>query len=159
MMFTTNHSGSEGITLPDIPSTIPTMRQRSLRLPSATLDALDGLAAERGQSANALAGRLIEEGLRTERHPLIAFRHGEGGRRPALLGSRLDVWQVVETVRENGGSVAGTAAYLAQPEIKVQAALRYYAEYRNEIDAWARRMHEIADAEERAFSTSATSSA
>lgn len=143
----------------DKQSDISTMRQRSLRLPSATLQALDALAAERGQSANALAGRLIEEGLRTERHPLIAYRHGEAGRRPALLGSRLDVWQVIDVVAENRGSVADAAAYLGQPEIKVQAALRYYAEYHDEIDAWARRMREIADAEQRAFSTGAASSA
>jgi uncharacterized protein (DUF433 family) len=134
----------------------PTMRQRSLRLPAATLEALDRLAAERGQSANALASRLIEQGLRTERHPLISFRDGEAGRRPALLGSRLDVWQVVDIVRENGGSVAEAAQHLGQPEIKIQAALRYYAEYREEVDAWAQRMREIADAEERAFSASAS---
>ncbi len=143
----------------DKQSDIPTMRQRSLRLPSATLQALDELAAERGQSANALAARLIEEGLRSERHPLIAYRHGAAGRRPALVGSRVDVWQVVDVVAENGGSVAEAAAYLGQPEIKVRAALRYYAEYRDEIDAWARRMREIADAEQRAFSTGAASSA
>lgn len=132
----------------------PNMRQRSLRLPAATLEALDRLAAERGQSANALASRLIEQGLRTERHPLISFREGEAGRRPALLGSRLDVWQVVDIVRENGRSVAEAAQHLGQPEIKIQAALRYYTEYRDEVDAWAQRMREIADAEERAFSAS-----
>ncbi len=137
--------------MPDDTSGSPTMRQRSLRIPAASLEALDRLAAERGQSANALAARLIEEGLRTERHPLITFRQGAAGRRPALLGTRLDVWQVVDIVGENDDSVAQAAEYLVQPEIKIQAALRYYAEYRDEVDAWAQRMREAAAREERAF--------
>ena len=127
------------------------MRQRSLRLPAASLDTLDRLAAERGQSANALAARLIEEGLRTERHPLIAFREEAAGRRPALLGTRLDVWRVVDIVRENDGSIEQTAEYLTQPELKIQAALRYYAEYRDEVDAWAQRIRAITAREEHAF--------
>lgn len=137
--------------MPDDTSGSPTMRQRSLRIPAASLEALDRLAAERGQSANALAARLIEEGLRTERHPLITFRQGAAGRRPALLGTRLDVWQVVDIVGENDDSVAQAAEYLVQPEIKIQAALRYYAEYRDEVDAWAQLMREGAAREERAF--------
>lgn len=132
------------------------MRQRSLRLPAASLDTLDRLAAERGQSANALAARLIEEGLRTERHPLVAFREEAAGRRPALLGTRLDVWRVVDVVRENGGSVTDAAEYLAQPEIKIRAALRYYADYPAEVDAWAQRMRAIAEREEQAFGADAS---
>src|SRR4051812_1080184 len=79
--------------------------QRSFRLPAATLERLDARARERGQSANTLAARLIEEGLRTEEHPLVYFRDGAAGRRPAMLGTRLDVWQVVETLRAHDGSV------------------------------------------------------
>jgi uncharacterized protein (DUF433 family) len=113
------------------------MRRRSLRLPSDTLDRLDRLAQQRGQSADTVAARLIEEGLRTERHPLIYFRDAAAGRRPALLGTRLDVWQVIDTVRVHDGSVAEAAGYLSQPEVKISAAVRYYDEYRDEIDAWS----------------------
>jgi len=45
----------------------------------------------------ALAERYIEEGLRHDEHPLIYFRDGEMGRRPALLGTRLDVAEVIST--------------------------------------------------------------
>jgi hypothetical protein len=127
------------------------MRQRSLRLPADTLEGLDRLADERGQSANTVAARLIEEGLRLERHPLIYFRDAPAGRRPALLGTRLDVGQVIDTVRAHAGSVAEAAEYLAQPETKIRAAVRYYAEFGEEIDAWSQRMRELSEREEQAY--------
>src|SRR3954467_15002132 len=123
-----NHFGSERITMsPPKPRTDATAPvQRSFRLPAATLERLDARARERGQSANTLAARLIEEGLRTEEHPLIYFRDGAAGRRPAMLGTRLDVWQVVETLRSHDGFVGETAEYLDQPEVKIRAAVDYY---------------------------------
>jgi predicted transcriptional regulator len=137
-------------------SSPPQMRQRSLRLPADTLERLDRLAEERGQSANTVAARLIEEGLRLERHPLIYFREGAAGRRPALLGTRLDVGQIIDTVRGHEGSVAEAAAYLAQAEPKIRAAVRYYAEFADEVDAWSQRMREFSEREEKAFRAEAS---
>ena len=133
------------------PSAAETPVQRSCRLPAATLDRLDRRARERGQSANAVAARLIDEGLRAEDHPLIYFRDGAAGRRPALLGTRLDVWQVVETLRAHDGSVEETAAYFEQPEVKIRAAISYYADFEEEIDAFAARATAAARREEAAM--------
>jgi uncharacterized protein (DUF433 family) len=103
-------------------------------------------AAETSESRNALAERLIDEGLRMDRHPLIAFRTGGSGmRRPALVGTRLDVWQVIDTVRAEGGDVAAAAEYLGVPERTVRAAVDYYAEFTEEIDGY--RAEELAFAE------------
>jgi len=77
--------------------------------------------------------------------PQIYFRDGELGRRAALLGTRLDVWQVVETVRAHDNSVAETAAYLDLPTERLQAAVRYYAAHRDEVDEFAARAIEAAD--------------
>jgi len=52
-----------------------------------------------------------------------------------MIGSGLDVWEVIATVRDNEGSVEDTAAYLEIPVGLVQAAVAYYGEYRDEIDA------------------------
>jgi uncharacterized protein (DUF433 family) len=131
------------------PDNAPT--QRSFRLPAATLERLDRRARERGQSANAVAARLIDEGLRSEDHPLIYFRDGALGRRPALIASRVDVWQVVETLRAHDGSIEATAEYLDQPEVKVRAALRYYADFADEVDAFTARATDAARREEEAF--------
>lgn len=76
-------------------------------------------------------------------HPLIHFRDGLSGRRPALLGTRLDVWQVVETIRQNDRSVEAAAAYLEIPVEYVRACLRYYADFQHEIDEWTARARAI----------------
>ncbi len=121
---------------------------RSFRLSSSLVQALQGRAQERGESANALAERLIDEGLRRQEHPLIGFRDGAAGRRAAILGTRLDVWQVVATLRASSNSVAETAAYFQIPESWVQAAVRYYASYPDEVERFAERVTAAAEREQ-----------
>jgi uncharacterized protein (DUF433 family) len=82
-----------------------------------------------------LAQRYVEEGLRHDAHPLIQFLDGPSGRRASLVGRGLDVWEVVATVRDNAGSVTEAAEYLQIPLGLVEAAVAYYGEYRDEIDA------------------------
>lgn len=125
--------------------------QRSFRLPRRTLRELGDRAREHGESANSLARRLIEEGLRAERHPLIYFREGAAGRRPALVGTRLDVWQAIATLRAGDNDVPATAEYFQVPERSVQACLAYYAEFKDEIDAWAREQEELSRRAEEAW--------
>jgi uncharacterized protein (DUF433 family) len=125
---------------------MPATVQRSFRLSSRTLDLLSERAKETSESRNALAERLLDEGLRIDRHPLIRFRTGGSGlRRPALVGTRLDVWQVVDTARAENGDVAAAADYLGIPEALIRAAIDYYADFAEEIDAY--RADELAFAE------------
>ncbi|HZE05944.1 MAG TPA: hypothetical protein VE127_12005 [Solirubrobacteraceae bacterium] len=99
------------------------------------MELLDDRARELSESSNSLAERLLDEGLHTERHPLIVFRTGGSGRRgPGLAGTRLYVWQIIETVRESGNSVREAAEYLALPQHHVQAAVDYYADFKDEVD-------------------------
>jgi uncharacterized protein (DUF433 family) len=121
---------------------------RSLRLGSSLVASLLRRADEAGESANRLAERYIDEGLRRDEHPLIGFRDGAGGRRAALAGTRLDVWQVIETLRSSDNSAAETAAYLEIPEAWVRAAARYYGAYGEEVDEFAERARAIAEREE-----------
>ena len=115
-----------------------TTRQRSFRLTDKTLHLLDERATEQGESSNALAQRLLDESLRLERHPLLRFRQGGSGiRRPALAGSRLDVWQVIETLRSHEGDVDGTAGYFGITPAQVRACVAYYADFQTEIDSYA----------------------
>jgi uncharacterized protein (DUF433 family) len=81
-------------------------------------------------------------------HPLIAFRDGAAGRRAALVGTRLDVSQVIDTLRASENSVAETAAYLAIPETWVQAAVRYYAAHPGEVERFAERVKAAAEREQ-----------
>lgn len=91
--------------------------------------------AERlGLAERTLAQRYLEEGLRHDAHPLIQFLDGPSGRRASLIGRGLDVWEVIATVRDNGGSIAEAAAYLPVPTGLIEAAVSYYGEHREEID-------------------------
>lgn len=129
----------------------PGTRQRSFRMTSRVLDQLEGQARLHDLSSNALAQRLIDEGLKIAEHPQICFREGAAGRRAALAGTRLDIWQIVETLRANDNSIEEAAGYLDLPENKVQAAVRYYGEFQDEVDTFADRCKAIADKEEAAF--------
>ena len=120
----------------------------ALRVPPRTLAHLKRRAREAGQPQAALAERYLEEGLRMDDHPLIYFRDGASGRRPAVLGTRLDVADVIETIWQNDRSVERAAAYLELPVDRVEAGLRYYADYRDEVDEWIHRSRAIADREE-----------
>lgn len=82
-----------------------------------------------------MAQRYVEEGLRHDDHPLVHFVAGASGRRAALVGTGLDVWEVVATVRDNDGNLDEAAEYLAVPVGIVQAAVSYYGEFGDEIDA------------------------
>jgi uncharacterized protein (DUF433 family) len=78
---------------------------------------------------------------------MIYFREGASGRRPALLGTRLDVADVLTTIRQNGNSVEEAAAYLEKPVEHIEACVRYYADHKDEIDAWIADSQVIAQRE------------
>jgi uncharacterized protein (DUF433 family) len=82
-----------------------------------------------------LVQRYVEEGLRHDDHPLIHFVDGPTGRRAALLGTGLDVWEVIATVRDNDSRLAAGAEYLGVSVGLIDVAVAYYGEYRAEIDA------------------------
>ena len=103
-----------------------------------------------GQSVSALAEQMLDEALRQRDHPLIVFRDGPTGRRAALVVGP-DVWEVV------GGIVGGdvpedqrvtrTAELMALPVPYVEAALRYYADFADEVDARIAANDEAAERE------------
>ena len=126
----------------------PTTKQSvAFRFDRGTVAHLKQRAQDAHAPQTALAERYIEEGLRHDEHPLIWFHDGAAGRRPALLGTRLDVSEVMTTIRQNGNSVDATAGYLEIPVEHVEACLRYYTDYREEIDAWIERTQAIAERE------------
>ena len=120
---------------------------RSFRLANDVIDRLDRYAASVGSNRNTVAERFLEEALRLVEHPGIVFRDGPAGRRPGLAATGLDVWEVVETVADNAGSIPDAAVYLGITQRLVTTAMRYYAAYPGEIDAWIASNHEVADRE------------
>lgn len=122
----------------------------TLRLNPDTIRRLTRRAQLTGQTKTALAERYLEEGLRTADHPGIVFRDGPAGRRPGLIGHRLDVWEVVETVRNENGDAQAAAEYLRISPGLVAAALNYYADFQDEVDQWIERNAAMAEEAESA---------
>lgn len=111
---------------------------------ASTAEMLDRRAADLGQSRNALAERLLAEGLRRDEHPLVWFRSNLAGvRTAAIVGSRLYVWQVIDALRQLDGEIADVADDFGLSEAAVRAAVDYYGEFRDEVDADAERSRDI----------------
>lgn len=83
-----------------------------------------------------------------DEHPGIYFVDGAMGRRAAVMGTGLDVWEIIAVARDNRGSVEETAAYLEIDPRLVARATRYYRSNRDEIDDWIARNRELNAAEE-----------
>lgn len=126
-------------------------KQFSVRVAGSIFEQLERRRFESAQSRNALTERYIAEGVRLDEHPEIYFRDGALGRRAALIGTRLDVWQVIDTLQSSGNSVADVADYLGLPNGRVRAAVRYYAAFRDELDELAAREHAVAERAEDAW--------
>ena len=120
-------------------------RPVSFRLDDAVVEGLDRLSRTRGLTRNALAERLLSEGTKMSEHPGIVFRDGALGRRAALVGTRLDVWQVIGVLRDNANDIDAAARWLDLPPAGVRAAIGYYAANRGEIDDVGAREREAAE--------------
>ncbi len=105
----------------------------------AVSERLKRQAASEGRSTSDLAEELIDEGLRLRRHPLVIFRAGPAGRRAALTGGP-DIWEVIDSLIHGDVPVADRIDRAVQEfglrRRLVEAALAYYAEFTQEIDAW-----------------------
>lgn len=87
-------------------------------------------------SPSKLVNRYVREGLRMDKHPAVTFKTTSLGRRAAVLASRpgLQVIDIIGTWQAERQDVAATARYFHIPEDDVRAVLRYYADYKDEID-------------------------
>lgn len=121
---------------------------------TATLKRLDARSRQTGQTRSRLAKTFIEEGLRMEAHPGIVFRPGPVGRRPALAAGP-DVWELIRFLKgldaRGEEAVRQAAKSLSLTPTEIQTAIRYYADYGDEIDAWIGRVEERAEREEAAW--------
>jgi len=122
--------------------------QLSLRPSAATLARLRERARFSGQKHTVLAERYVAEGLLMDEHPGVHFVDGPMGRRPAVMGTGLDVWEIIAVARENQGSVEETAAYLEIDPRLVETATRYYGSNRAEVDDWIARVRDLNAGEE-----------
>lgn len=105
-------------------------------------------AHQRSVGVSTLAERLIDEGLRMEAHPAVVFREGASGRRPVLIGGP-EIADVIGAIVDGDVPVdqrrSRAATLLGLTEALVDAALAYYAEYTDEVDADLANRARVAD--------------
>ena len=121
--------------------------QRSFRLSASTSRLLDHRVGESGESRNAMVDRLLNESLRIEKHPFIRFITGASGRREAhIVGTRWKVRQIIVSLKGEKGQIAAVVKGFDLTEPQVRAAVSYYADFTDEVDADIER--DFADAEQ-----------
>ena len=125
-----------------------TTRHLTMRIGVDVYDKLEAESKRQQRSVSAIAKTLLEEGLRMQEHPGIVFRPGPAGRRPALADGP-DVWEVARLVQsldcEGDEAISKAAEWASLTPHQVRTALRYYAEYRGDIDVWIERANSDAD--------------
>ena len=72
----------------------------SVRLSAPTDRAVAAEARRTRRSKGAIVEALTEEALRTRRFPGIAFRGDDARRRPWVIGTGLDVWEIAQMLDE-----------------------------------------------------------
>ncbi len=121
--------------------------QRSFRLSASTSRLLDHRVGESGESRNAMVDRLLNESLRIEKHPFVRFITGASGRREAhIVGTRWKVRQIIVSLKGEKGQIAAVVKGFDLTEPQVRAAVSYYADFTDEIDADIER--DFADADQ-----------
>lgn len=102
---------------------------------SKRMEALVDQEAKRtGRSRGSVVEALAEEALRMRLFPGVAFRGADWERRAWVIGTALDVWQIVDAHRDIG-SVEHMAEGGATNERQIRLALAYHERFPEEIDA------------------------
>lgn len=106
-------------------------------------DARVALGAGHAAEGRSRCARFVDEGLRMDEHPGIAFRDGPSGRRAILVGGP-DVWEVIREVRatrHTNPRLTDQAVLDLVVEnsgvsrLMIDTALAYRAAYPDEVDA------------------------
>jgi uncharacterized protein (DUF433 family) len=99
---------------------------------------MDALITEEARRTHRSKGAVIEalasEALRARLFPGIAFRGADWQRRPWLVGTALDLWEIVRAYQDFG-SVERMVAETDLTERQIQLALAYYQRFPEEINA------------------------
>ena len=104
----------------------------SVRLEEETERVVEAEARRTRRTKSAVVEAFTEETARTRRFPGIAFRGDDAQRRAWVIGSGLDVWEIVQMLEEFASAevlVADTQLSLGQ----IRLALAYRAVYPVEI--------------------------
>lgn len=106
----------------------------SMRLSHVTDALVEQEARRTRRSKGAVVAALAEEALRTRRFPGIAFRGADWDRRPWVIGTALDVWEIAAAA-STFSSPQAMADATELSERQIGLALAYREQFPEEIDA------------------------
>ena len=107
----------------------------SIRLTESTQKLVEGEARRTRRSRGAIVGELAEEAAKMRLFPGLAFR-GPDPRRPWVIGTGVDVWEIVSMYRDYDGDLEKLlAAHESLSERAVRLALAYAERFQAEINA------------------------
>jgi hypothetical protein len=106
----------------------------SLRLSEQTDRLVTAEAKRTKRSKGSVVEKLAEEALKARLVPGIAFRGEDYNRRAWLIGTSLDVWQVVEAYKDFDRDFERTVAESDLTTRELRTAVSYYERFPEEID-------------------------
>ncbi len=77
---------------------------------------------------------LADEADRCRRYPGLAFRGQDWARRPWVIGTGLDVWEIVRALQDFGGDVERMAAETDLSAHQLRLVAAYHVEFAEEVD-------------------------
>jgi uncharacterized protein (DUF433 family) len=92
------------------------------------------IARETKRSKGAVLEELADEAERTRRFAGVAFRGPHWSRRAWVLGTSLDVWEIVQAWQDFGENRDEFLAKSVLTERQLAIALAYYREFQEEVD-------------------------
>lgn len=104
----------------------------SVRLQEDTERLVEAEARRTRRSKSAVVEAFTEETARTRRFPGIAFRGDDSRRRAWVIGSGLDVWEIVHMLKDFATTEALVAETQLSP-VQVRLALAYRDAYPEEV--------------------------
>ncbi len=105
----------------------------SVRLEEQTERLIEAEARRTRRSKSAVVEAFAEETARTRRFPGVAFRGDDARRRAWVIGSGLDVWEIVHMLDDFGSQEALVADTQLTPA-RIRLAVAYREAYPDEID-------------------------
>ena len=104
----------------------------SVRFSLPTDHVVEDEARRTRRSKSAIVEALTEEAVRVRRFPGIGFRGEDATRRPWVIGSGLDVWEIVQML-EDFGSIESLVAQTQLSERHARLAVVYRDSHPEEI--------------------------
>ncbi len=106
----------------------------SLRLSEQTDRLVTAEAKRTKRSKGSVVETLAEEALKARLVPGVAFRGDDYDRRAWLIGTSMDVWQVVEAYKDFDEDLERTVAETDLTARELRTAVSYYERFPQEID-------------------------